>query len=202
MKLEKIDILAVTETWLTASDRDTRALANIRDTLPNFVFHHVPRSSTVGVGVGILVHRGFNMTLNQLTSVQSFEYIDISISCPCAPSHKIRFLVVYRPPYTRKNKCTPSKFFEESTSLLEGLHLSRVKTILAGDFNLHMDNANNTDSAAFMELLDLFSLHNHVDFPTHSSGHTLDLVITGRDDGIASCLQNCSYLPSDHIAVT
>ena len=74
--------------------------------------------------------------------------------------------------------------------------------ILAGDFNLHMDVAENPDSAAFMELLDMFGLQNHVDFPTHSSGHTLDLILTGRDTRIVSGVRNHSHLPSDHIAVS
>ena len=100
------------------------------------------------------------------------------------------------------NNSRPSHFFEELTSILGSLHGSARKVILAGDFNLHMDVAGNPDSAAFMELLDMFGLQNHVDFPTHSSGHTLDLILTGRDTKIVSGVRNHPHLPYDHIAVS
>ncbi|XDV17107.1 hypothetical protein PO909_016531 [Leuciscus waleckii] len=49
--------------------------------------------------------------------------------------------------------------------------------ILLGDFNIHVD----TDCAESRELLSVFECFNlvqHVDFATHSKGHTLDLVCT------------------------
>ena len=47
----------------------------------------------------------------------------------------------------------------------------------------------------------MFGLQNHVDFPTLSSGHSLELILTGRDTRIVSGVRNHSHLPSDHIAV-
>ena len=66
----------------------------------------------------------------------------------------------------------------------------------------HVDNTKNTDSAAFNELLELFGLQNHVDFPSHSSGHTLDWILTEKDDSVVSCIRKHLHLPSDHVAVT
>ena len=202
VKEDKINLFAITETWLTNSDRDARALAIINEALPNFDFHHVPRTSSSGGGVGFLVHKGFDVNIHPRVEVRSFEYMDISVSSPNTPSDTFQFLVIYRPPYSKKNNIRPSHFFEELTSILESLHGSARKVILAGDFNLHMDVAGNPDSAAFMELLDMFGLQNHVDFPTHSSGHTLDLILTGRDTKIVSGVRNHPHLPSDHIAVS
>lgn len=51
---QHIDLLVITETWLTGTERDNRAIADIRNTLPNFVFHHIPRLHCRGGGVGVL----------------------------------------------------------------------------------------------------------------------------------------------------
>ncbi|XP_041484024.1 uncharacterized protein LOC121430719 [Lytechinus variegatus] len=199
---EKIGILSLTETWLTDSSRDDCALANIGSTLPNYVFHHVPRSRTSGGGVGILAHRGFDLKLHQCYQVNSFEYMDICVTSPNSPSHVIRLLVIYRPSYSRKRTGSrPAVFLEEFTSLLESLQVASQRILFVRDLNFHMDVKDNPDSLAFKDLLDLFNLQNHVTFPTHLSGHTLDLVISDAGDHIVSGLEKHSHLPSDHAAV-
>ena len=45
-----LDILALTETWLASNDSDNRVIGNL--TPPGYTFHHVPRSSGKGGGVG------------------------------------------------------------------------------------------------------------------------------------------------------
>ena len=40
---KKIDIIAITETWLSGDDRDNRTIADIQNTLPNYTFQHRPR---------------------------------------------------------------------------------------------------------------------------------------------------------------
>lgn len=48
--------------------------------------------------------------------------------------------------------------------------------ILIGDIKIHVDNRIHTVN--FMETLDCFNLIQHINFPTHSKGHILDLVRT------------------------
>ncbi len=45
-------------------------------------------------------------------------------------------------------------------------------TVLA----VHVDSASNSFTRDFNSCLDSFGLHQYVDFPTHSKGHTLDLI--------------------------
>jgi len=47
---------------------------------------------------------------------------------------------------------------------------------MVGDFNIHVDKATATDTNHFLSCLDSFGLKQFIDFPTHSKGHTLDLV--------------------------
>jgi hypothetical protein len=55
------------------------------------------------------------------------------------------------------------------------------KLVVQGDFNFHMDDSNDTDAAAFAELLQSFGLEQHVHDATHQKGRTLDLIITRTD---------------------
>ena len=50
--------------------------------------------------------------------------------------------------------------------------------ILAGDFNIHVDTVSDESSKKLFDLLKNFSLRQHVKLPTHTGGHTLDLIIS------------------------
>ena len=56
-----------------------------------------------------------------------------------------------------------------------------------GDFNMHIDNMENPDAQVFLDMIMAFGLENHVAFPTHRSGHTLDLVITECVSPVSVC---------------
>ena len=65
--------------------------------------------------------------------------------------------------------------------------------IITGDFNLHMDDSTDPDAMKFSELLETFSLLQHVTFPSHVSGHWLNLTI--------ACLSNDVMVVSPHPAL-
>lgn len=48
--------------------------------------------------------------------------------------------------------------------------------VLLGDINIHVDNKTCLNTVQFMDTLDCFNITQHVNFPTHNKGHTLDLV--------------------------
>ena len=55
------------------------------------------------------------------------------------------------------------------------------------------------DSATkFIQILDQYNLQQHVNGATHTKGHTLDLVITKRDDSIIDNVQIANCDISDH----
>ena len=55
------------------------------------------------------------------------------------------------------------------------------KLVLLGDFNIHMDVVDDTDTITFNDFLDSFNLENLVHFSTHKCRHTLDLLITDKN---------------------
>ncbi len=98
----------------------------------------------------------------------SFEYLSIVLKG--AP--RILFIIIYRPP-----KYSPA-FVEEFTELLSMISSELDCFAIAGDFNIHTDNAEIKTTKEIITVLNTFDLSQHVHGPTHNRGHTLDLLIT------------------------
>ena len=76
------------------------------------------------------------------------------------------------------------------------------RLLIIGDFNIHIDKTEEIYSKKFVETLDCLGLTQHVTFPTHVSGHTLDVIITRKEDQIISSVpRSNSFLNSDHSSV-
>ena len=69
---------------------------------------------------------------------------------------------------------------------------------LMGDFNLHIDSSS-SDAGQLSGILDSFDFHQYVDFPTHSHGYSLDLMICSLVCNLLSV--SASDLISDHFSV-
>ena len=65
--------------------------------------------------------------------------------------------------------------------------------IYAGVFNIHLNNEDNLHTLTFSELMECFDLTNHVNFATHTSGNTVDLVISNNIDMIQHVEQDVSF---------
>ncbi|XP_072015955.1 uncharacterized protein [Amphiura filiformis] len=194
---EHLDILAITESWLTGDERDNRILSDLKNALPDYVMHHVPRPKRGG-GVAVLLRRGFDIVINPSFLAKSFEQMDVTIS---SKSSSIRLYVIYRPYPSKVNKFTAKMFFDEFSAFVETCTSLAIPFVIAGDFNFHMDVLDDREAIIFRELLDSASFDQHVNKPTHRCGHTLDLVITRSSDSIISDLTIDDTLPSDHFAV-
>ena len=64
-----------------------------------------------------------------------------------------------------------------------------------------MNVSRDPDASRFLELLTSMGLEQHVDKPTHISGHTLDLIITRCSDSLLCAKPITDYLISDHVTV-
>ncbi|KAG0725961.1 hypothetical protein GWK47_004492 [Chionoecetes opilio] len=70
-------------------------------------------------------------------------------------------------------------------------------TVIVGDLNQHLQLV----ARAFEELLTVYGLTNHVTFPTHISGSSLDPVISDLPEGVITCRPLGAVGSSDHLAV-
>src|SRR6267154_1284240 len=199
-----IDILAVTETWLTPA-----TLSSTLNSLtpPGYSILHSPRLVGTGDGLALLFRSFLKISSISLPLFSSFGSAAYRVTFA---SSSYIFLLIYRPPPKTKPTNLPtagsnsfSSFFTYFSFLLEDLVSSPSELIITGDFNLHLDDSSCSKSSSFFSLLHTFDLTQLVSFPTHSDGHTLDLLITRLSSSILSNF-HYSTLPSllyDHPAI-
>src|SRR5579872_6197419 len=160
---KNIDILALSETWLT-SDSPLSTLNSI--TPLNYSFFHEPRLNATGGGVGIIFRSCYNMTKISLPTFTSFEAICTRLTFP---SCSFVILTIYRPPSS-----STASFISDFSTLLEDLIATPSELILLDDFNFHVDLPLSPIVSPFINLLNTFDLTQHINFPTHSHLHTPD----------------------------
>ena len=83
---------------------------------------------------------------------------------------------------------------------LRELYRDSFKPLLLGDFNFHVNTPNEPNAKKFLDTLGSFNLIQHVKFPTHEKGNTLDLVISCDSIGINNLRLDGSVV-SDHDAI-
>ena len=74
---EHLDILALTETWLTGND--SFVIADLTNTLQDHVIYHLPRTNRGG-GVAVIVHKGLIIKQMESGVFQSFKHLDLSVT--------------------------------------------------------------------------------------------------------------------------
>jgi len=160
----RLDILALTETWLNGTDMDNRCFADINNTLPNYTIHHVPRLNRKGGGVALIIRDGFSVVKNSLANIKSFEYQDVTLSYK---NDSMRIVNIYRPP---SNKINVDCFLSEFSTLTEHLTITQCPLLISGDFNLHLDDKANTDASKFNQLIESTDLTQHITESAHKHG--------------------------------
>ena len=84
--------------------------------------------------------------------------------------------------------------FSSYILLLDSVILSKEHLLIIGV-------PNDPDSLKFLNMIDLFDLHQHVNMTTHIHGHTLDLVITRKTSTITQKLPRVDRHFSDHVSI-
>ena len=93
------------------------------------------------------------------------------------PGKVLDLLIIYQIPSTSiLESCNElAAFMEDNITTLRG------NLMVIGDLNIHMNDKADPGTVTFTDFLDSLGLVNHTQFPTHVSGHTLDLIITQED---------------------
>lgn len=184
-----LDILAITETWLSERDH-----AKIGEMLPStHTFLHVPRQDDErGGGVGIFLSKQFtNIKMIPRQPFNSFEYLEVNFYYN---NNFFKFIIIYRPPSSSK-----PVFLEDYSKLTESIDCPFHSLFICGDFNLWMDDNNDPYVKRFKENLDIFNLANMVTIPTSRGGHILDLILNETPDGLVSNVEvETDFSMSDH----
>ncbi|XP_054594520.2 uncharacterized protein [Nothobranchius furzeri] len=176
-----LDFLFLTEVWQQTSD-----YSGLIELCPSgYSFLSQPRGSGRGGGLAVVFrdHLPCSSTTSGLFASFELQLIKVGRKDPfyCA--------VVYRPPGPN------GSFLQEFSDFLSStVKLSRL--VIVGDFNIHVDDPSDHFAMNFSSLMDSFSFTQHVSGPTHTRGHTLDLVFTLSLNADSVCPEDV-YI-SDH----
>ena len=181
LQQHQLQILALSETW----HLDSEDITIRRITPSGYKCLDVarPRPSSGSVKRGNIAHGGVaiiyrdNMHVRRITFdviPTTFEIVAATVST--ANVNHV-FVLIYRP----GSAAVDERFYSEFTAVLEALAVYRSPVVITGDFNIHVDDRECPHTKKFLTLLESFGLRQSVMGPTHTAGHTLDLVITRSD---------------------
>lgn len=115
----------------------------------------------------------------------------------------IRLVIAYRPPYSEEHRVPVNVhvFLTEFPEYLDSQLLCKEQLLITGDFNIHLDDPQDSDARKFSELLEGLGLEQQVDKPTHRDGRTLDLTMTRMSECLVSRTPIVDQFIPDHSAV-
>ena len=110
-------------------------------------------------------------------------------------------LAVYHPPYTKSNGASNNVFLDEFLDFMADFVPIAKNIIITEDFNMHVDDCENQDGSCLNDNIKAMGYDQHVQFPTHRSCHTLDLVITEHHNNMKVIACDAGSFISDHCSV-
>ena len=195
---ENIDISVLTETWLQSEDQLWIQTCDLN--INQFRIQTVNRNNGRGGGLAIVYRKNYKVKKEpNMKKCNSFEHAIWKIT---GKNISLVILAIYHPPYTKKNAASNSTFLNEFLDFLVEFIPKYQNFIITGDMNLHVNDSNDPDGIIMKENITALGFDQYVNFPTHRSGHTLDLVITEHHNNkfqITSCYPGMFL--SDHCAV-
>ena len=203
------DVFAFSETWHSI---DTTTPAQLSEVTPSgFQLFSLPRSSSgltrhtaaptkevSGGGLAFLCKDSLSPEIFSLPVYKSFEVFSVSLT---RLSRRLTIFNVYRPPDSSHYSQPFSSFLTDFASFLTIASTIPHNFLITGDFNIHCNNISHPQVAQFQSILSDFNLQQHVNFPTHKDGNTLDLLITPVNSPLTPTVTSLPSTPSDHFAL-
>ena len=138
--------------------------------------------------------RAGSVYTEQLPECTTFESICVRMTTATGP---VIIMNMYRPGSANVS----SRFYEELSTVLEALVVYACPVVVGGNFNIHVQDADDSDARRLANLLASFNMVQHVRGPTHHRGNTLDLVITPAQCQLDGVTVDPPGMLSDHSLV-
>ena len=90
----------------------------------------------------------------------------------------INTIAIYHSPYSDINQSTNEMFLDDLADIFEKHLMPHSNIMVTGDVNLQIDKMTDPDVNPFKDMIQAFGIDYQVDFPTHWSDHTFDLILT------------------------
>ena len=131
-------------------------------------------------GVGVMAKIEFNFTICHDLPAHSYRSMELMfLKTRCIPT---LFLIdVYRPPPSKNNGLTNSRFLEELDQLLSEVSILPGNIIILGDFNIHWNKPKESCTTRFKTSFDSFGFRQHIEEPTHKAGFDFIISRMGKD---------------------
>ena len=107
---------------------------------------------------------------------------------------------IYHAPPNEFNNHTA--FVDSFVKLIGDLRVKHKNLIIAGDFNIHVNNSEDLQANDFLDTIESLGLKNFVLSPTHVKGNTLDLIIGDEISTIKPTFIKLEPYFSDHCIVS
>ena len=169
----EFDIMCVTETWLY--EKSTAVIGEA--TPPGYVFLNFPRGSRGG-GIGVIYKQNLKLKHKTLYETDSFEHAVIHVSNSSQVLNKV---VEYRPNPSGENT---SAFMVQIEPFLGPVDIPCGRTLVLGDFNLHMNQPYKDEVKLFNKILITLEYRQLINVPTHRLRNTLVLLIEKESDDL------------------
>ena len=171
----KIDLLIITETWLSNTENDQTWLDSSFLNQQEFKSYHICRENRKGGGILLLSRAYFQCKQVKKSKYPTFEGATWNIHIG---NTSLNITGIYHPPPSARNVTTNAMFTDQLSDYLLDLLSDTSNHIITGDFNIHVNDPSDVDAAVLLDTMSALGLKQHVDIPTHNKGNTLDLIFT------------------------
>ena len=161
-KLENLDFLVISETWLGEDDRPWVATSSL-DTR-EYRIQTINRQGKQGGGVALLHKDRYQVTRDyNAPQLYLLEYGTWTIR---VRNKNLTITGVYHPPLG-STRNTPARFLVQVSELVLYLFTNHKNLVLLGDFNMHINKLDNQDTQAYLDTMEALGLVQHIDQQTH-----------------------------------
>ena len=197
---KNINIVIITESCLWHTKEDVCRFSTSE--LNTGLFSAIPsnrQDRTMG-GILLVHKKSYKADLIEEVLTCSFQAAKFKVHINRS---NITLLAIYHPPYSAVNPVIEKIFIEDFTEwIFDQPFMSEHwnKLLMLGDFNIHVHDAFDENASNFMDIIMALGCEQHIHFPTHKAGNTLDLVITelGSKWEVTKCSPGPFWL--DHCA--
>ena len=147
------------EAWLTSNHDSWKNTTQLnRD---NLNLHTTDRPQGGGGGLTLITRKGLTVSLHGKGTKPSFEFVHWSVK-----SRNITLNIhgIYHSPYSLTHKITNQMFVDDFTDYVSIFLPDHQNNIYIGEFNLHISDKQDTDSAIFNNSTKAMGLYQHMHF--------------------------------------